>query len=514
MDQCESACNLYDISTADVFFLCTDDDTKVVPAHKCMLASNSTKFRDFFAKNDVNQILPENCKIDTMSIFLRSFYCPSFSIDRKNIVELTHLSEKYDALKCKSSCWKFLNLMIQKAYEDIFDVLDLSIIYGNVQLRGICQNKVMAVGRYLIETESFIRCSYQVLEAIIVLAFLKRNEVNVFKACIKWAKYHCNQMKLEPNNPRNIRLMLGDCFKIIQFDKMTAEQFIRCQSLHADLFAADELMSISKKIIQKVPQIIEPNVQHNLLRQFIQSSVNANDAIFTMIEKMLGDSVTANVFFVFDSNKKQKKWIYAHKCILSVKSPVFKKLFFGEYSADNNNYPVSDATYDEFHAFIQTFYYNTADNLLSIDNIFKMNVLAKLYEVTTLQTECINFAIKNLCFQHIFRILDLCFVYSNADSVSVCLDWIIHNEHEMNLAFHPQSLIHCTYKTVEFALGLTFPDRNENDLFKASIEWAKNVCKQKKVQPTEGNIKMALGQAHHLIQQNKLTIEEMEFANE
>ncbi|XP_031637091.1 uncharacterized protein LOC116349686 [Contarinia nasturtii] len=501
MLQSESIGDLYDVSTADIYFMCIDDETKLVPAHKCILASDSQVFREIFYEGGSEQVLPDDCRIETLSTFLRSFYCNTYKISRDIIVDLTQLAEKYAATKCKLACWRFLDQMTQTADEDTFVVLDLAITYNNKAVHDCCVEKLNLNGCLLIETEAFVSCTQQVLDLILGLAFFKRDEVKMFFACIKWAKYHCEREKLDATHAENIRFILGDSFYLIHFDQMTPMQFIQCQSLHANVFAAEDLKRISTSIMAAHAQPEnEMDVKMTLKRRFIKTSINTNKMAYKSIESMFGDSQTANVFFVFDSNENQLKCVFAHKCILAAKSDVFKKLFTGEpQQSNNNNYPVSDATHHEFNAFIQTFYCQFSDGIINTENMYKMIILASLYEVNGLLDDCIEFAIKSLCFENVFRILDACFVYSNADSVSACLNWIITNECGMNQAFHRHSLIGCNHGTVEFALGLNIPNRQEGQIFKATIEWARKSCERNEIEATVDNLKMVLGNAFNLI---------------
>lgn len=503
MEPDESIGGLYDVTTADIYFLCVDDETLMVPAHKAILAADSPVFHGIFYDEVSEQVLLDDCRIETLSIFLRSFYCDVFEIGRDTIVEVTQMAEKYVAEKCKSACWRFLGQMIQTAHEDIFMVLDLAITYQNMTMQNNCVKKLMHVGHLLIETKAFVSCSQQVLEIILGSAFSKRDEVKMFIACIEWAKHQCKLKKLDSNNAKNLQFVLSNSFALIQFHKMTPVQFIKCQNLHADIFSVDDLKRISTDIIAAHPEPEPENeseaTQESLMRQFIKTSFNANGNVYKTIESMFGDSKTSNVFFAFDSIDEEVHWIFAHKCILAAKSPVFKNLFYSDQEQVTDNYPISDTTLDEFNAFIQTFYYKSSDGILNEDNILKMITLANSYEVNGLLDECITFAIKSLCFENVFMVLNACFLYSNADSVSACLGWIIANEGDMNRAFHRYSLIDCDYKTVEFALGLDIPNRQERQIFKASIEWARKLCEKNQVASTVDNLKNALGNAFNLI---------------
>lgn len=515
MEQLESLGGIYDINTADIHFsTIIDETTKFVPAHKCILASASKKFLHIFYEANENQLLPENWSINTLTPFLRSIYCDTFTIKRDNIAELMQLAEEYDVAECKIACWDFLDHMVQSAAEDIFQVLNISIRFNNQNMQRKCLTKWCDVGHLLLETRAFLSCSLPVLKLILNADFNGRYELNVFLAVIRWAKYQCKNSNLQPDVALNIRYILGDGFQSIRFHRMTAKQFLMCQSLHADIFSADELTSFATKIIRNDESIGEemnnvPSPIVHLERRFLKSSViKINDA-FASIEMMFGHSKTANVFFAFDSGgADESRWIYAHKCILAIKSPIFKRIFYDK-NGKTSNHPITDAPYDDFLTFIHLFYRQTIDGLVTMDNANRIIMLANSYEATEITEQCIRFAIKSICFENIFRVLDMCFLYSNSDSVCSCLEWIVTNEKEMHLAFHVDCLVGCSHKTVKFALSINVPNRNEIDIFKASFEWAKKCCEHSQVEPTPAYMRMALGDAFNLIRMIEIDTDEM-----
>lgn len=405
--------------------------------------------------------------------------------------------------------------MIQSAPEDIFQVLNLAIKFNNSDAQSKCLAKWHEFGHLLLETKSFLSCSQPVLKLVLDTDFNLRDEVKVFTAVIHWAKNQCKNNHFSPDVALNIRYMLGDAFQSIRFHQMTAKQFVTCQSLHADVFSADELRASASQILKNDSSEEQLNTglscdrKEHLERRFLKSSVNKVDNAFATIEMMFGNSTTANVFFAYDSDcTEDSRLIYAHKCILAVKSPIFRKIFFEE-NGNTSSYPITDASYDEFSTFIHLFYRKTIDGLVTMDNVNRIISLAKSYEASEIIEQCIRFAVESIGFENVFRVLDMCFLYSNTDTVCVCLDWIVANEKEMHTAFHGDSLVGCSHKTVKFALAIKIPNRRDVDVFRASFQWAKKFCEQNQIEPTPENVRKALGDAFNLIRVTKVSENEI-----
>lgn len=100
-------------------------------------------------------------------------------------------------------------------------------------------------------------------------------EIEVFDACIEWAKTACRKNQLNENDSKNLKNHLGDCIYLIQFGKMTHGEVGRIlgNKLYADMFNRDELLEITSTSL--VPNF-EPKLFGKSTRKNLSFSSNKN----------------------------------------------------------------------------------------------------------------------------------------------------------------------------------------------------------------------------------------------
>lgn len=75
---------------------------------------------------------------------------------------------------------------------------------------------------------------------------LRCNEIEIFEACVAWAKSSCQMNGLDENNSDNLKKELDDCFYLIRFGAMSMKEIgvILTNELNEDLLSKQELADI------------------------------------------------------------------------------------------------------------------------------------------------------------------------------------------------------------------------------------------------------------------------------
>ncbi|XP_055310678.1 BTB/POZ domain-containing protein 2-like [Sitodiplosis mosellana] len=215
---------------ADVYFeFKVDDETQKVPANKSVLAALSPVFDTMFIgslpeKGDVS--IPD-ANADAFKEFLQLFYLGEVTLTMENIETVVRLADKYDVVERVNACIVFLKGQL---------TLDISIIYimcwgyqlavnlKNAELIEYFEEKIIKSPKEVFASEVFKRCDKSILKRIFELDLICK-ETDVFDACLKWAKYACEQNDLDGTQAVNLRTQLGNCLKLIQFGLMKIEEF-------------------------------------------------------------------------------------------------------------------------------------------------------------------------------------------------------------------------------------------------------------------------------------------------
>ena len=121
---------------------------------------------------------------------------------------------------------------------------------------------------------------------------------------------------------------------------------------------------------------------------------------------MLNNHLLSDVKFVVrrsDGENESKKVIPAHKFVLSIGSPVFEAMFYGELAETTDSIELPDCAYESL---LELFRYMYSDEVnLSGSNVMEVLYLAKKYIVPSLAEKCSEYLQKNLDPSNVFKIL-------------------------------------------------------------------------------------------------------------
>lgn len=89
------------------------------------------------------------------------------------------------------------------------------------------------------------------LKRLLQLETIICNEINIFDACLSWAKVACQRNDMDESIGENLRIQLGDCFDLIRFGTMDIMEFAIHASSCKDLFQLGEIKDILFTITNK-----------------------------------------------------------------------------------------------------------------------------------------------------------------------------------------------------------------------------------------------------------------------
>jgi len=104
-----------------------------------------------------------------------------------------------------------------------------------------------------------------------------------------------------------------------------------------------------------------------------------------------------------DDTDRSKQVIPAHKLVLSISSPVFEAMFYGELAETSDSIELPDCEYDSL---LELFRYMYSDEVnLSESNVMGVLYLAKKYMVPSLAEKCTKYLHDHLDPSNVFSIL-------------------------------------------------------------------------------------------------------------
>lgn len=200
-----------------------------------------------------------------------------------------------------------------------------------------------------------------------------------------------------------------------------------------------------------------------------------------------------------DSNsagKNGSEFIYAHKFLLSLGSPVFHAMFYGNMADTREEIPLSDCHSRSFVEFIRYLYSDEVH--LTSGNVFELLYLAKKYIVSFLADSCCRFLEAELRETNVFRILEHARLFSESDLEQRC--WRLL-EAKTSACLQTEGLLWISRDTLSSLLkrdALTLVD-GECAVFKAAKRWAHANCKVKDLETTGEKLREVLKEVIYLI---------------
>ena len=201
---------------------------------------------------------------------------------------------------------------------------------------------------------------------------------------------------------------------------------------------------------------------------------------------MFNNDLFSDVKFVVPKTaqgSESKQAIPAHKFVLSISSPVFEAMFYGELAETTDSIELPDC---EYESLLELFRYIYSDEvILNGSNVMGVLYLAKKYMVPSLADKCTEYLQENLEPSNVFSILPSAQKYEEKNLVDQC--WKLVDEQSEDAVKSDG------FATIERSLLESVVERDtlrisEVELFKAVMQWATKES-EKQGLATNGQVK-------------------------
>ena len=188
---------------------------------------------------------------------------------------------------------------------------------------------------------------------------------------------------------------------------------------------------------------------------------------------MFNNDLFSDVKFVVRGESETKQVIPAHKFALSISSPVFEAMFYGELAETTDTIELPDC---EYESLLELFRYMYSDEvILSGSNVMGVLYLTKKYMMPSLADKCAEYLRDNLDASNVFSILPQVQKYEEKTLLEQC--WEVIDEQTQGAVKSDGFL------TIERSLLEAVVERDtlripEIELFKAVNLWATKKCEE------------------------------------
>ncbi|XP_068748220.1 BTB/POZ domain-containing protein 6-like [Montipora capricornis] len=185
---------------------------------------------------------------------------------------------------------------------------------------------------------------------------------------------------------------------------------------------------------------------------------------------MFNNDLFSDVKFVVrksDSESESKQAIPAHKFMLSIGSPVFEAMFYGELAETSDSIELPDC---EYESLLELFRYLYSDEVnLSGSNVMGVLYLAKKYIVPSLAVKCTEYLLDNSDPSNVFTILLSARKYDEKKLMDRCWDMI---DKQTESAVKSEGFAIIDRPLLEELVERDTLNIPEVELFKGVVQWA------------------------------------------
>lgn len=240
------------VRTADVNFIFISDGQQEVriPAHKSVLADGSPVFSKMFFGDlrDNGDVFINDVTAEPFNEFLQFFYLDEVKLTKECVAQVLHLSDKYDVQDGIARCEEFLAIILNP--KTMCWGYDLALLYDLKKLIHFCDKSISFNTKSILNTESFMNCSRDVVKQILLMNHVSCTELDIFEACMKWANQFNDTTSIEQQ-----KLILGELFELIRFPTMTIRQFTTCLENRQGMLNSGEIADILIHIAEGCPLV-------------------------------------------------------------------------------------------------------------------------------------------------------------------------------------------------------------------------------------------------------------------
>lgn len=184
--------------------------------------------------------------------FIQYFYLDTIKLTIENATEVIYLAKKYEVHELMNICSSFLQRNL--SLDQMCIGLQLAMTFDITELKAFCTDQIVRNRTEFFRSMDFLSCSIDVLKMILKLDDLKFYGQDRFGLCLRWAR-HTLLQRNDNERPKleDARILLNDCFNLIEFGSMEGEAIISILAKFNKFFTANDLGMMHKILAAKFP---------------------------------------------------------------------------------------------------------------------------------------------------------------------------------------------------------------------------------------------------------------------
>ena len=202
------------------------ESTRVIPAHKFILAIGSPVFEAMFygelAETKDTIELPD-CDYESLLELFRYMYSEKVNLSGNIVMGVLYLAKKYIVPSLADKCTEYLKEKIDTS--NVFDILSFAQKYHEGVMVDRCWKLIDQETDEALESDGFETIDKSLLEEVVTRDSLKIREVALFEAVDRWAGKQCQKQGLAEDGEKKRRILGEQIIKAIRFPVMSVQEF-------------------------------------------------------------------------------------------------------------------------------------------------------------------------------------------------------------------------------------------------------------------------------------------------
>ena len=236
---------------SDVKFVVRGNDgesesRRSITAHKFVLSIGSPVFEAMFygelAETKDTIQLPD-CDYESLLELFRYLYSDEVHLSGSNVLGVLYLAKKYMVPSLAEKCKDYLQDELDPS--NVFTILPTAQKYEEENLVDRCWKVIESQTEQALKSDGFEMIEKTLLEALVQRETLEIREVELFKACDRWATYQCRKQGLATDGELKRRVLGEEIIKAIRYAVMKQEEFAGVV-LDAKILTPDEIVTFFK----------------------------------------------------------------------------------------------------------------------------------------------------------------------------------------------------------------------------------------------------------------------------
>ena len=219
---------------------------RLITAHKFVLSIGSPVFEAMFygelAETKDTIQLPD-CDYESLLELFRYLYSDEVNLSGSNVLGVLYLAKKYMVPSLADKCKDYLQDKLDPS--NVFTILPTALKYEEKNLVDRCWEVIDSQTEQALKSDGFEMIEKTLLEAYVQRETLNIREVELFKACDRWAINQCRKQGLATDGELKRRVLGEKIIKAIRYAAMKQEEFADVV-LDAKILTPDEIVTFFK----------------------------------------------------------------------------------------------------------------------------------------------------------------------------------------------------------------------------------------------------------------------------